>query len=70
MRALLRAIRTLPAEDWRRAAILSALITLGSLVFPAAAVAQAVNINLGTGAGLTERVVQLIGLMTVLSLAP
>src|SRR4029453_18098607 len=56
--------------DWRRAAILCALITLGSLVFPAAAAAQAVNINLGTGAGLTERVVQLIGLMTVLSLAP
>ena len=70
MRALFSAIRTLPAEDWRRAAILAALITLGSLVFPAAAVAQAVNINLGTGAGLTERVVQLIGLMTVLSLAP
>ncbi|MDP3659564.1 flagellar type III secretion system pore protein FliP [Phenylobacterium sp.] len=35
-----------------------------------AAAAQALNINLGTGAGLTERVVQLIGLMTVLSLAP
>jgi flagellar biosynthetic protein FliP len=70
MRSLFRTIRALPAEDWRRAAILSALITLGSLVFPAAAVAQAVNINLGTGAGLTERVVQLIGLMTVLSLAP
>ena len=32
--------------------------------------AQAVNIDLGTGAGLTERVVQLVGLMTVLSLAP
>ena len=28
------------------------------------------NINLGTGAGLTERVVQLMGLLTVLSLAP
>jgi len=70
MRRLFSAIRTLPAEDWRRAAILAALITLGSLVFPAVALAQAVNINLGTGAGLTERVVQLVGLMTVLSLAP
>jgi len=70
MRDLVRAIRDLPAQEWRRAAILAALITLGSLVFPAAALAQAVNINLGTGAGLTERVVQLIGLMTVLSLAP
>ena len=70
MRALLAAVRALPADDWRRAAALAALITLASLIFPAAAAAQAVNINLGTGAGLTERVVQLIGLMTVLSLAP
>ena len=70
MSDLLRAIRRLPAEEWRRAAGLAALTTLASLVFPAAAVAQAVNINLGTGAGLTDRVVQLIGLMTVLSLAP
>jgi flagellar biosynthetic protein FliP len=70
MRELFKAIRTLPAEEWRRAAILAALITLGSLIFPATAAAQALNINLGTGAGLTERVVQLVGLMTVLSLAP
>jgi flagellar biosynthesis protein FliP len=70
MRELIKAIRTLPAEEWRRAAGLAALTTLASLAFPAMAVAQAVNINLGTGAGLTERVVQLIGLMTVLSLAP
>jgi flagellar biosynthesis protein FliP len=32
--------------------------------------APAINVDLGTGAGLTERVVQLVGLMTVLSLAP
>lgn len=70
MRGLLKAVRGLPAEDWRRAAGLTALVTLASLIFPAAALAQAVNINLGTGAGLTDRVVQLIGLMTVLSLAP
>ena len=70
MRELFKAIRTLPAEEWRRAAILAALTTLASLAFPAVAAAQALNINLGTGAGLTERVVQLIGLMTVLSLAP
>ena len=70
MRQLLKAIGGLAAEDWRRAAGLAALITLASLVFPAVATAQAVNINLGSGAGLTERVVQLIGLMTVLSLAP
>src|SRR5215471_15854516 len=70
MRELFRAVRALPAEDWRKAAALAALTTLASLVLPATAAAQAVNINLGTGAGLTERVVQLIGLMTVLSLAP
>jgi flagellar biosynthetic protein FliP len=70
MRELIKAIRTLPAEEWRRALALSLITTLAFLAFPAAAVAQAININLGTGAGLTERVVQLIGLMTVLSLAP
>jgi len=70
MRDLLNAVRALPAEDWRRAAGLAALTTLASLAFPAVALAQAVNINLGTGAGLTDRVVQLVGLMTVLSLAP
>jgi flagellar biosynthetic protein FliP len=47
------------------------LVTLvGSMIFPAISMAQAVNIDLGSGAGLTERVVQLMGLMTVLSLAP
>ena len=70
MRSLLSAVRHLPAEDWRRALGLSLLATVAGLLFPAAAAAQAVNIDLGTGAGLTERVVQLVGLMTVLSLAP
>jgi flagellar biosynthetic protein FliP len=67
---LIRAIKTLPAAEWRRAAIIAVLTTLATLIFPAAALAQAVNINLGNGGGLTERVVQLVGLMTVLSLAP
>lgn len=57
-------------EDLRRALKLSALATLVSLILPAAALAQAINVNLGTGAGLTERMVQMIGLLTVLSLAP
>jgi flagellar biosynthetic protein FliP len=56
--------------DLRKAAGFALLTTLAGLIFPAHAVAQAVNINLGTGAGLTERVVQLMGLLTVLSLAP
>ncbi|MES2833293.1 MAG: flagellar type III secretion system pore protein FliP [Pseudomonadota bacterium] len=67
-------------DELKRAFRLSLLATLLSLIWPIAAFAQdvaaaaatgsAVNIDLGTGAGLTERVVQLVGLMTVLSLAP
>ncbi len=63
--------------ELKRAALLSLIVTALCLVWPIAAVAQAaggsgtaLNIDLGTGAGLTERVVQLIGLITVLSLAP
>jgi len=74
MRAALARLRGLfglpnPA-DLRRALALSFIATVGSMIVPAVALAQAVNIDLGTGAGLTERVVQLIGLLTVLSLAP
>ena len=54
----------------RRAALISLVTTAFSLVVPAAALAQAVNIDLGNGAGLTDRVIQLVGLITVLSLAP
>ena len=63
--------------DIKRAALLSLFTTLVCLAWPVAALAQqaaqsgsALNIDLGTGAGLTQRVVQLVGLMTVLSLAP
>jgi flagellar biosynthesis protein FliP len=61
--------RTLKA-DLRRAFVLSLIATLGALIWPTVAAAQAINLNLGTGAGLTERIVQLVGLITVLSLAP
>ncbi|MFI4935477.1 MAG: flagellar type III secretion system pore protein FliP [Caulobacterales bacterium] len=57
-------------EEIRRAALISLVVTVLSLIVPAVAIAQSVNINLGTGGGLTDRVVQLIGLITVLSLAP
>ncbi|HEX8568593.1 MAG TPA: flagellar type III secretion system pore protein FliP [Caulobacteraceae bacterium] len=54
--------------------ILRAVLAAGLLALPGVAIAQAagpaVNIDLGTGQGLTERVVQLVGLLTVLSLAP
>ena len=70
MRRLLTGVLNPRATDWRRAAGVSVLATLAAMILPAAAAAQAVNIDLGTGAGLTERVVQLMGLLTVLSLAP
>ncbi|OYW93544.1 MAG: flagellar biosynthetic protein FliP [Caulobacterales bacterium 32-67-6] len=70
MRLFFRALATLPAADWRRAAGLAALVSLVSIFGPTVAHAQALNVDLGTGAGLTERVVQLVGLLTVLSLAP
>ena len=70
MRKFFSALTHFDAADWPRAAGLSALATLISLVFPAVAAAQALNIDLGTGAGLSERVVQMVGLLTVLSLAP
>lgn len=56
--------------DLGQAARLALLAGAIGLIFPAVALAQAVNIDLGSGAGLTQRVVQLIGLLTVLSLAP
>ena len=44
------------------------LVSLLSLTSPA--LSQDVSINFGQGAGLTERVIQLVALITVLSLAP
>ena len=68
--AISKVLAPVGREDFARAFRLSLAATAVSLVFPAAAAAQALNIDLGTGAGLTDRVVQLIGLLTVLSLAP
>jgi flagellar biosynthetic protein FliP len=47
-------------------ATVAVAVTVGSDPVPA----QDISINFGQGAGLTERVVQLIALLTVLSLAP
>ena len=71
IRDLIKSVTGAKPEDLRRAAVISVLAAIACAVMPAAAMAQsAVNINLGNGAGLTDRVVQLVGLMTVLSLAP
>ncbi len=48
-----------------------AVLTVAVLaLLPATAAAQSINIDLGEGVGLTERAVQLVALITVLSLAP
>ena len=74
MRRLVQSARAyisrLHPEDLRKAAVLSVIVTAASLVFPVGALAQQVNLDLGSGAGLTDRIVQLVGLLTVLSLAP
>ena len=51
-----------------RLATVVAGVALVGMVAPAAA--QDISINFGQGGGLTERVIQLIALLTVLSLAP
>jgi flagellar biosynthesis protein FliP len=48
----------------------SAMALLALLAAVAPAAAQDISINFGQGGGLTERVIQLIALITVLSLAP
>jgi flagellar biosynthetic protein FliP len=51
-------------------AVLIATVATIALVTAGPAAAQDISINFGQGAGLTERVLQLIALLTVLSLAP
>ncbi len=53
----------------RRVSFLAAIVlTAGLLAGPA--LAQDISINLGQGGGVTERAVQLIALLTILSIAP
>jgi flagellar biosynthetic protein FliP len=68
--AILKLVAPTTGSDVSRALRMAAAATVLSLIFPTIAAAQALNIDLGTGAGLTDRVVQLVGLLTVLSLAP
>jgi flagellar biosynthetic protein FliP len=70
VRDILTALFSAKASDVRKAALISLLATGLTLIVPTFAAAQAINLDLGTGGGLTDRVVQLVGLLTVLSLAP
>jgi len=46
------------------------LLCLGIAIAAPTSMAQAINVDLGTGQGLTEGIVQMMALITVLSLAP
>ncbi len=54
----------------RRVRLATVAAGVGLILGATAAYAQDVSINFGQGTGLTERVIQLIALLTVLSLAP
>ena len=53
-----------------RLAVAGAIASATLLAFASPALAQDVSINFGQGTGLTERVIQLVALITVLSIAP
>jgi flagellar biosynthesis protein FliP len=53
-----------------RPGTLTAVVLLLSILFPAAAHAQNVTLDFGSGGEATGRIVQLIALMTILTLAP
>jgi flagellar biosynthesis protein FliP len=58
-----------PAENARRVSLFAAIV-LTATVAGTPALAQDISINLGQGGGVTERAIQLIALLTVLSIAP
>jgi flagellar biosynthesis protein FliP len=53
-----------------RLATMAAWLLVATVIGSSSASAQDISINFGQGAGLTERVIQLIALLTVISLAP
>lgn len=62
-----------PALRFTRAALFVAALAIGASFAPdafAQAAEPTLNVNLGTGEGLTARVLQLVALITVLTLAP
>jgi flagellar biosynthesis protein FliP len=58
------------ARRVRLTTVAGVVVALGLAVAASPAAAQDISINLGQGGGLTERVLQLVALLTVLSLAP
>ncbi len=60
---------TAPEPRRRRRALVAGLVALAVLI-PTAALAQDISVNFGNDTTLTQRAVQLIGLITLLSIAP
>jgi flagellar biosynthetic protein FliP len=50
--------------------LLTFIVGFALMIMPHQVIAQSVNVDLGKGGSLSARVIQLVGLMTVLSLAP
>lgn len=61
---------TRPTRASRTRKALGLAVLLSAILIPAVAFGQDLNIDFGTDASLTERAVQLIGLITILALAP
>jgi flagellar biosynthetic protein FliP len=59
-----------PAPGGRRLALRAALPVALAMLGVSTGLAQDISINFGQGAGLTERALQLVALLTVISLAP
>ncbi len=60
-----------PRKVWMNVIVLvTFIIGFALMILPHDVIAQTVNVDLGKGGALSSRVIQLIGLMTVLSLAP
>ncbi|ESQ80078.1 flagellar type III secretion system pore protein FliP [Asticcacaulis sp. YBE204] len=59
-----------PSKRAYAAALIGGILGFALLIFPVDVLAQSINLDLGQGGTLTARVVQMVGLLTVLSLAP
>ncbi|WP_246050487.1 flagellar type III secretion system pore protein FliP [Asticcacaulis tiandongensis] len=68
-----RALKTPPKSPSKLTYLLILLAGIAGftlMIFPTDVLAQSINLDLGEGGTLTARVIQMIGLLTVLSLAP
>ena len=62
--------RVFGADGGRRRRLLLIILTAALVLLPGLATAQDISVNFGDDTTLTQRAVQLIGLITILALAP